>query len=55
MLLGSCFSYSIYYGLLAFIVSLYVFVISVNIWKTILLYNLTIKNDDDNTINDNSD
>jgi len=40
ILLGSCFLYSIYYGVLVFIVSLYVFLKSVNSWKTILLHNI---------------
>ena len=40
LLLCSCFSKYIYYGLLAFIVSLYVFFKSVNNWKTIILHNI---------------
>jgi hypothetical protein len=53
VLLCSCFSKYIYYGLLAFIVSLYIFLKSVNSWKTIILYNLTIKNNNFDSIDEN--
>ena len=55
VLLSSFFYKYVYYGLLAVMASLYVFLKVISKWKTILLHNIIIKNENDNTINDSCD